>query len=115
MLPVPNASLVTLTSEWPSVTQSVAVAAAAVSGKAPAPASAAPSPVFRKSRLERLSIGHPSIGRILPRSTWQWLADFTNRARRKVNEVCHALLQNSQKTPPPAAPSRVSRRPDPDG
>src|ERR1035437_6951971 len=81
MLPVPNASLVTLTSEWPSVTQSVAVAGAAVSGKAPAPASAAPNPVFRKSRLERLSIGHPSIGRILPRSTWQWLADFTNRAR----------------------------------
>jgi len=53
MVPVPKASRVTLTPDFPSVTQSVAVSRAALSHKLAVPAgAAAASPVFRKSRLE---------------------------------------------------------------
>ena len=51
--PVPNASRVTFTFDFPSVTQSVAVCRSALSDRLPAPASApAASEVFRNSRLE---------------------------------------------------------------
>jgi hypothetical protein len=51
--PVPNASRVTLTPDFPRVTQSVAVPRAARKGKVPVPARMpAPSPAFKKWRLE---------------------------------------------------------------
>jgi hypothetical protein len=53
MLPVPKASLVTLTLDRPSVTQSVADLRAAPSAIEPLPARApATRLVFKKSRLE---------------------------------------------------------------
>src|SRR5207247_1369179 len=56
-VPVPNASRVTLTPDFPSVTQSVAVPRAARSGRLPVPASTpAASPVFKKLRLEQSAI-----------------------------------------------------------
>src|ERR1035438_3096562 len=55
--PVPNASRVTLTPDFPSVTQSVAVPRAARKGSPPVPANTpAASPVFKKSRLEKRGI-----------------------------------------------------------
>src|ERR1035441_6452118 len=52
--PVPNASRVTLTPDFPSVTQSVAVPRAARKGSPPVPArTPAASPVFKKLRLEQ--------------------------------------------------------------
>src|SRR5437762_1524196 len=51
MVPVPNASRVTLTSDLPSVTQSVAVARAACRGRRPAPAMVAAASTLRSESL----------------------------------------------------------------
>src|ERR1039457_6280273 len=68
MLPVPNASRVTLTPDFPSVAQPAAVPRAARKGSLPVPASTpAASPVFKKLRLEQSVICRPPIGHILSR------------------------------------------------
>src|ERR1017187_5807871 len=55
--PVPNARRVTLTPDFPSVTQSVAVPRAARKGRPPVPArTPAANPVFKKLRLEQNGI-----------------------------------------------------------
>src|SRR5579863_6396023 len=54
MVPVPSARRVTLTPDFPSVTQSVADPRAARTGKAPVPArTPAARPVFKKLRREQ--------------------------------------------------------------
>src|SRR5450432_1950889 len=68
MDPVPNARRVTLTPDFPSVTQSEAVPRAARRGRPPVPASTpAPSPAFKKLRLEQSGICRPPIGHMLSR------------------------------------------------
>src|SRR5262245_42167591 len=65
-VPVPKASRVTLTPDFPRVTQSVAVRRAAHKGRLPVPESTpAANPVFKKLRLEQSAIRRPPIGNIL--------------------------------------------------